>query len=269
MERGNLSSANPDANLTARFHRVAVGSAPWHVVVHYRGQQDMSRPEDVCAGALISDDLVVTAAHCINQLQIQRRGFDVTRDVMIRLGKHNRLETEAFEVNRTISEYIPHPDFNQWTYSYDIAVIRLSRRVIFTNHIAPLCLPPSSTADVISAPDDRAVVTGWGLMPEPDTGSDRLKAVAVPLKSRPVCQSSMIQPVPASVLGAGQGNGGSIDVCLGDDGGPLVVERAGQWYLVGLGSFGQVECTHQGKYAFYTNITQPSIISWIQYQRAE
>lgn len=80
-----------------------------------------------CGGALVTEDAIVTAAHCVNENGIIKQ----QSRIVVRLGEHN-IERDApedavqdFEVQQVIS----HPKFEPKTYHNDIAILKLKRKV--------------------------------------------------------------------------------------------------------------------------------------------
>lgn len=63
----------------------------------------------------------------------------------------------------SVKKIISHPDYNQMTYDYDIALLELSEPLKFTNTIQPICLPDSSHMFPAGM---SCWVTGWGAMRE-------------------------------------------------------------------------------------------------------
>ena len=65
----------------------------------------------------------------------------------------------------TVAEIIIHPDYDSSTSDNDIAMIRLSSPVTFTDYIRPVCLAASDS--VFNSGTD-SWVTGWGTIEEGD-----------------------------------------------------------------------------------------------------
>lgn len=85
------------------------GDYPFEVAIAYRGT-------DICGGAIVSEYLILTAAHCIRYLD--------PNDLAIFAGVHNYYvfpRGHKYEVNST---YI-HPQYEASTRDYDVALIKL------------------------------------------------------------------------------------------------------------------------------------------------
>ena len=75
------------------------------------------------------------------------------------LGRETQAGPNVHEVNRTVSQIIIHPDYNDDTINNDIALIKLSSPVTFTDYIRPVCLASNSSQFHSSTP---CWSTGWG-----------------------------------------------------------------------------------------------------------
>ena len=98
-------------------------------------------------------------------------------------GDHTRSKDEGTEQRVGVKEYIPHPDFDPFEsksfYDNDFAIIKLAKKVKFTKHVNPICLPqPNSKQNFDSV---EATASGWGSLKEKKsiTGHDILQKVHV------------------------------------------------------------------------------------------
>ncbi|KAG1683203.1 Plasminogen [Nymphon striatum] len=262
------------------------GSWPWIVQLKLISFGGLER-QLVCAGTLINELYVMTAAHC----------FKEVRDIAswsVHLGAYHKYYPSKGEIVRYISKRTIYPTYLgllpfdpkiTWGMKKrnDIALLRLNAPVEMTKIIQPACLPPS----MYNATDGNlAYVLGWGntqskyLPPysskvctiwfqqlndlfcnTKDTGYDlRLKQGPVPIYDHSQCENSYPGRVWNSSICAGLHRGG-VDSCTGDSGGPLMQLINKKWTVIGIVSFGAPECAQPDEPGVYTNVG--SYINWI------
>lgn len=220
---------------------------------------------------LISRRYVLTAAHCI-------KGKDLPltwRLQSIRLGEYNT-ETDRDcipdgedtvvcaddPISVGVEEQIAHESYRPTVrdQNYDIALIRMSRDVTFTNFIKPICLPANATLG------KKLYAAGWGKTENGSSSNIKLK-VALPLVDKEQCK--LTYGNAGVTLGYGQicaGGQKGKDSCRGDSGGPLMsVDRGrdgnGRWTAVGVVSFGPSPCGMIGWPGVYTRVID--FVPWI------
>ncbi|XP_046488795.1 venom protease-like [Neodiprion pinetum] len=194
-----------------------------------------------CGGTLISENFVLTAAHCTFSSNWGTANW-------VRVGDLNlqRSDDGARPVDRRITQRIRHPQYELPSQYHDIALLRLESRVSFNAWIRPACLHTSPTTGT-----QKAIATGWGRVEwADDEGSSDLLKVTLPLVDQRTCNASYLAGGSVVQLRDGvvgewticAGKDGS-DTCQGDSGGPLVIYSKKEYYcmydVVGVTSLGR------------------------------
>ena len=81
----------------------------------------------------------------------------------VSLGRQNLQSNNPNEVSSTVAEIVLHPAYDSDTSNNDIALLRLSSPVKFTDYIRPVCL---AAGDSVFNSGTDSWVTGWGAVKE-------------------------------------------------------------------------------------------------------
>jgi len=208
-----------------------------------------------CGGSLIGNQWIMTAGHCVATDTFASK-------YKVKLGVHDKSNNnERGELVALIDAVYVHPEFEVDTTSYDVALLKLSKPINFTDHIAPICLPYQD--EPLPKPGTSVVVTGWGLLKTGGAVSSTLQEVAVPLVDSKACKAAYPGAIEEEVMFcAGPLNGGK-DSCNGDSGGPLVYydQTRARWEQLGIVSWGDQVCAKAYKPGVYSKVS--AYVDWI------
>ncbi|XP_075232907.1 uncharacterized protein LOC142331113 isoform X2 [Lycorma delicatula] len=141
-------------------HPTQRGRWPWQVALLNRFK------EAFCGGTLISNQWIVTAAHCVR------------KRLYARLGEHDLYYKEGTELEFKVVKSVKHPDYDADTVDNDIALLKLPMSVKLNQYqLIPACLPqpyqPLPTTKLCT-------IIGWGKRRTTDAfGTDILQEAQV------------------------------------------------------------------------------------------
>lgn len=145
----------------------------------------------ICGGSLISQRLIVTAAHCIQgKTEVTRRKAE---EATFYLGKINlnTLNGEQGNILSGVSQFIVHDEwhYNSESYDADIAIAVLTRVVTYSKFVKPICLWTSTTGydDLIGK---HGYVAGWGKTEKDAVSTPQPKWTRIPVVTETTCLRS-------------------------------------------------------------------------------
>ncbi|XP_057689681.1 suppressor of tumorigenicity 14 protein homolog [Corythoichthys intestinalis] len=225
-----------------------LGEWPWQVSLHFLTSGH------VCGASIISEKWLLSASHCFVTHDAANH---VASNWQTYSGMQDQFKHEDVQ-RRPVKRIISHPDYNQMTFDYDIALLELSEPLEFSNTIQPICLPAPSH---VFPAGMSCWVTGWGALREGGQKAQLLQKASVKIINDSVCNVVTEGQVTSRMLCSGFLSGG-VDACQGDSGGPLVCfEESGKWFQSGIVSWGE-GCARRNKPGVYTRVTK--LREWIK-----
>lgn len=162
-----------------------------------------------CGGALIADDIVLTAAHCN---LFNRSGFQVILNAFSQgvIGQG---------IERYCSEWVSHPEYDDYELYNDYALCKLDRPVDIDDSKVRLELNEENSAP---SGGENLVVLGLSYDSNNFTEPDVLQKLIVPALDDQDCRDlgGFYEDITENMFCAGGVPGE--DICSGDSGGPIV-----------------------------------------------
>ncbi|XP_044261213.1 serine protease 53-like [Tribolium madens] len=180
------------------------GQFPWQVAIMGKSA---AIPRYLCGGALISDQWVLTAGHCVDGA-ISAKIYSGSA----RLSANNKTTSEA-------AEFIRHEQFDAIYLNNDIGLIKLKEAVTIDEYTKPIVLAETELED-----STNVTVSGWGQISDSDKNptSDILNYITIPTISNDKCKVYYGGTIVLPSLVCTSGGNPIKSPCLGDSGGPVV-----------------------------------------------
>lgn len=246
-------------------------SLPWHASLFIR-EDDKQKPYYVCGATLISEAIVVTAAHCIFDAQANQ--LIVVLGATSTQYKTNDSLQQQFNAKRIIL----HPLYldRLGNYGSDIALIEFDGTLQLSDFMLPICIDwtmSDSSSYLINSTVGIAV--GLGLT-EDLNYSEKLRVTTVPIIDSHQCSASQTDDfrkyLTFTSFCGGWANGTS--VCNGDSGAGLIFPMDNQpnrWCLQGIVSLSPRKLSSPYcdpyQYAIFTKVSV--YLKWMQQSMKE
>ncbi|CAB3241062.1 unnamed protein product [Arctia plantaginis] len=159
------ATAAPSSNIAPRIlgGRNIPNIQQWPQLANVLFTWDSTTFSQYCSGTVLTQQTVLTAAHCIS--------FHPANRFRIRVAS---VLASSGGTSINVAELIPHPFYNSHTEDNDFGLIRSATLINFTNQIQP-----ASIADTNYRLDDNEIVSalGWGAARFGGPRSEQLREV--------------------------------------------------------------------------------------------
>ncbi|KAJ8720279.1 hypothetical protein PYW07_012322 [Mythimna separata] len=201
-------------------------------------------------GVLVSRNRILSAAHNFADSVSSVSALTVVLGSTTIFSGGTRLTPSRLVLHES---YIANPVRN------DLAMVSLATNVGTSNIIAPIALPSGAQLNE-NFVNNIAVASGWGKTNDIGgvVANQQLHFVNLRVITNQECTQTYGNVVQATNI-CTSGEGGR-NICTGDSGGPLAVNRNNRPILIGITSFGSIQC-QTGRPSAYARVT--SFISWI------
>ncbi|KAG8175066.1 hypothetical protein JTE90_006939 [Oedothorax gibbosus] len=193
--------------------------------------RDANGARFLCAGSILSQWWIVTAAHCL-----QHDPSYVT------VGQYDRTKISPYAVRHNVAFSVIHRLYKtKGNFNNDIALLKMDKSIVFNDYVKPANIPTSD----VDYSGRTGTIIGWGLIQTGGTTSSVLRELQVVIEGYEKCGRTYIQnlisdgPSSYEVCVKSNINQGA---CGGDSGGPLIVREGNKDVVIGLTSRGLSQC---------------------------
>nr|XP_014288046.1 serine protease gd isoform X1 [Halyomorpha halys] len=233
-------------------------SWPWLVAIFVK---DESGIRFQCAGSLITNRHLVTAAHCMKN----HKNNDWDRDnFVIYFGNHDVEDLKSSRTQiRQVDNIIIHPEYNETNYVADIAVMKF-KSIHYDKYISPICLWNGGVS-LKPLLGRMGTVVGWGLDRTKRKTKKKPEVFQLPIVDQAECLRSrkeFLYITSERTICAGLRNG--TGPCSGDSGSGLLIlshkRNSSIWYLRGIISLSLLdqnkETCNLNEYIVFTDVAR-------------
>ncbi|XP_033172900.1 vitamin K-dependent protein C [Drosophila mauritiana] len=229
-------------------------SSPWMAYLH------TSELLYVCGGTVITEKLVLTAAHCT------RANEQLVAHVGEFMGTEDANDTMLSE--HQVSQTFIHPLYNTTTNANDIAILGLATDIVFSKTIRPICIVWWTIwRNYI---DNIQVLSGaqWGL-PNYQNESDAFRIIEIRRQPANMCSTQNGTAILSSQFCAGDSDSKLCNVDFSSPLGAIIsFKNFRRYVLIGIATTNQ-KCKRASVYTDVLSHTDFILSVWRQYHKSE
>ncbi|XP_017776714.1 PREDICTED: serine protease 42-like [Nicrophorus vespilloides] len=230
------------------------GEFPWMVAI-LRTNPVKDETLAVCGGSLITPNVVLTGAHCVQKYK--------TGDIKVRAGEWDTQTTRERipYQERAVAEIIVHKQFHPQTLYNNVALLILEDNFVKADNLGTICMPPQD----LKFDSKNCYATGWGKDVFGKQGQFQviLKKIELPIVQHDKCQDALRTTRLGKLFDLHKsftcaGGEGNKDTCTGDGGSPLVCpdpQNPGRYLQAGIVSWG-IGCGTENVPGVYADVAQ-------------
>lgn len=174
-------------------------------------------------------------------------------------GTQNYKNIDNSGQTRSLTEFHPHPKYEEGKYNFDVALIKVNQPFVINSILEPVKLNTNH-----AYPTGKVIVSGWGYTAgfDPDSIPDLLQTATLDVSTHLDCKHKWIGKIKFLELCLVEQDEKDQAVCDDDIGGTAVVKENGEYVLYGVVNLSSKKCAARGEPGSFLSISE--FLDWIR-----